>query len=225
MLDNIEGVIFDLDGTIIDSMWIWNDLDDEFLKRRNIKIPKDLMKGIEGLSFTETAHYFKNYFKLEESIEDIKKEWIEIAEQYYKNKVELKTGIKELLDIIQSKNIKIGIATSCARELAETVLNKNKIHDYFDVIVTSCEVNKGKPSPDVYLEAAKKLKINNTEHILAFEDTIPGTKAAKKAGMNVVVIYDEYSKNEKDKLKQIGDYYIHSFEEINNKYISNYNKS
>ncbi|WP_337960903.1 HAD family hydrolase [Caloramator sp. mosi_1] len=90
MLKDIKAVIFDMDGTIIDSMWVWREVDVEFLKRRNIELPEDLQRAIEGLSFTETAVYFKERFNLEESIEEIMQEWLEMVDHYYRNVIQAK---------------------------------------------------------------------------------------------------------------------------------------
>lgn len=213
MFSKVKAVIFDLDGTIVDSMWIWEQIDIDFLGKRGIELPKDLQKAIEGMSFTETAIYFKNRFNLKESIEEIKEEWNAMAYDFYKNRVPLKKGVKEFIEYLKEKGIKLGIGTSNSRELAIEVLKTHDILHYFDTIRTSCEVEKGKPHPDVFLKVAEDLKVN-PEDCLVFEDTYAGVLAAKRAGMKVFAVADEFSFPYKDEICSLADKYIENFKEI-----------
>ncbi|QIB26364.1 HAD family hydrolase [Caloranaerobacter azorensis] len=213
MLNRVKAVIFDLDGTIVDSMWIWEQIDIDFLAKRGIKLPNDLQKAIEGMSFTETAIYFKNRFNLKESIEEIKEEWNAMAYDFYKNRVPLKKGVNEFIKYLKQKNIKLGIGTSNSRELAIEVLKTHNILHYFDTIRTSCEVEKGKPYPDVFLKVAEDLKVS-PENCLVFEDTYAGVLAAKRAGMKVFAVADEFSFPYKDEICSLADKYIENFREI-----------
>ncbi|MBF8982068.1 HAD family phosphatase [Lutibacter sp. B2] len=217
MLDQVKAVIFDLDGTLVDSMWIWKQIDIEYLEKRNIdflSLPHlELQKEIEGKSFTETANYFKKRFNIADSIDEIKNEWLDMARDFYANRIILKDGVKLLLDKLKAKNIKIGIATSNSRELVEAVLKSNKIEHYFDGIRTSCEVDRGKPYPDVYLKAAEDLGVEPL-CCLAFEDTYAGVLAAKRAGMKVYAIADEASLPFKDEIISVADCYLEEYQEI-----------
>lgn len=213
MLQDIKAVIFDVDGTLVDSMWIWKQVDIDFLERRKIELPADLQKDIEGLSYTSTAEYFKERFELPETVEEIKEEWREMADDLYNNKIPLKTGVKELLQIIRNNNLKIGIATSNSRELVETMIRTHAIGKYFDSIRTSCEVPRSKPFPDVYLQAAKDLG-THPENCLVFEDTVAGATAAKAAGMRVIAVYDEISAESRAQLEQLAELYIMDFHEF-----------
>ncbi len=213
MFTNIEAVIFDLDGTLVDSMWIWKQIDIEYLGKRGLDLPYDLQKDIEGMSFTETAHYFKNRFNLNDSIEDIKKEWSIMADDFYLNRIPLKPGTQNLLMNLKNRDIKMGVGTSNDRSLAETVLKKHAIIDYFRSIRTSCEVNCGKPSPDIFLKVAQDLQIE-PDKCLVFEDTYAGVLAAKRAGMKVFAVADELSYPYKRDICSLADKYIDGFEEI-----------
>ncbi len=213
MLKDVKAVIFDLDGTLVDSMWMWRDIDIEYLGKYGIEFPEDLQSGIEGMSFSETAVYFKNRFQLSQSLEDIKEEWNQMAWDKYLNAVPFKQGAVELLEVLKERGIKAGIATSNSRELVTLVIQKHNAEDYFQSIRTSCEVEKGKPSPDIYHLVADDLGVTS-EECLVFEDVIQGIMAGKNAGMKVCAVYDTYSAEDTDKKKELADYYIESFREI-----------
>ena len=106
MLSQIKAVIFDLDGTLVDSMGLWKDIDIEFLGERGIAYEDDLQEKIEGMSFTETAVYFKEYYHLDESVEELKKIWNQMAEYKYRYEVLPKPGVIEFLDTLKKKKIK-----------------------------------------------------------------------------------------------------------------------
>lgn len=213
MLQDIKAVIFDVDGTLVDSMWIWREIDVEFLARRNIELPQDMQKDIEGLSYTSTAEYFRERFDLPMTVDEIKEEWRVMADELYKTRIPLKEGVRELLDVCRAKGLKIGIATSNSRALVENMLKRHDIEQYFDGIRTSCEVPRSKPFPDVYLKAAEDLGVA-PENCLVFEDTVAGATAGKAAGMRVVAIYDELSAESREHLEQLAVLYIEDFHEF-----------
>jgi len=213
MIKDYQAVIFDLDGTLVDSMWIWEQIDIDFLKERGHDLPEDLQKDIEGSSFSETALYFKERFNLEEDVETIKRIWIDMANNFYAEKIKLKKGIQELLDLFKEKGIKMGIATSNSRELAEEVLKRNGVRDYFEVLVTSCDVKKGKPEPDVFLKAAELMHMD-PDDCLVFEDTHAGVLAGKAAGMDVIAIYDALSEQYMEEIKASADHYLMCYSEL-----------
>lgn len=213
MMTDIDAVLFDLDGTLVDSMWMWKQIDIEYLGRFGIPLPDDLQKQIEGMSFSETAVYFKNHFPIPDSIEEMKDTWNRMAWDKYTYEVPLKPGVQNFLNKCKAKGIKMGIATSNSRELVENIAAVHRLYDYFDCIMTGCDVQKGKPAPDIYLAVADKLQVA-PEHCLVFEDIIPGLKSGISAGMKVCAVEDEYSSKEEDAKKQMADYYITHYDEI-----------
>lgn len=213
MLKNKKAVIFDLDGTLVDSMWMWEKIDIEYLGRYGISLPEDLQREIEGMSFSETAVYFKERFQLQESLEEIKDTWNEMAYEKYTKEVRLKQGVKELLSYCKAQGIFMAIATSNSRHLVESTVSALEIEDYFNYIVTACEVKKGKPAPDVYLMAASKLGVDPKD-CLVFEDIVMGIQAGKGAGMEVCAVEDDYSLYQKEEKMAMADYYIKDFSEM-----------
>ncbi|MCK4259506.1 MAG: HAD family phosphatase [Halanaerobiales bacterium] len=213
MLSGIKAVIFDMDGTLIDSMGIWKEIDHDFLSKREIPVPKTIQKEIEGKSFTETAEYFKERFELSESVEEIIAEWIKMCKAHYKERVLLKPGAAKLVKYLHQMGFKIGMGTSSQRELVETVLEQYGLTSYFDSVRTSCEVGRGKPYPDIFLKVAEDLEIE-PEKCLVFEDTLAGIQAAKSAGMRVIAVYDDYSVPFQEEILAIADGFIEDFEEI-----------
>ncbi|MGN0402127.1 MAG: HAD family hydrolase [Acetatifactor sp.] len=210
MLRDIEAVIFDLDGTLVDSMWMWRAIDIEYLGRFGIPLPEKLQSEIEGMSFHDTAIYFKKRFQIPDSIEKMMDDWNHMAWDKYTHEVPLKPGIPEFLEGCRKKGIKLGIATSNSRELAENILTVHHLQDYFSCIMTGSEIINGKPAPDIYLAAAKGMDVP-AEGCLVFEDILPGIKAGKSAGMKVCAVEDAYSVTEKDAKAAMADYYIEDY--------------
>jgi len=210
MLKNTDAVIFDLDGSLVDSMWMWKAIDIEYLGRFGIELPEDLQSKIEGMSFGETAHYFKEHFPIQDSIEQIKSDWNRMAWDKYTHEVPLKPGISEFLEKCRENNILLGIATSNSRELVENVAKVHGLKNYFSCIMTGCDVEHGKPSPDIYLAVAEKLQVA-PERCLVFEDIVPGIQAGKSAGMRVCAVEDAYSVADRARKEALADYYIEDY--------------
>ena len=213
MLENIDAVIFDLDGSLVDSMWMWKEIDIEYLGRFGIPLPENLQSEIEGMSFSETAEFFKKRFQIPDSIQKIKDDWNAMAWDKYSHEVPLKEGVDVLLDYCKENDILLGIATSNSRELVENIASVHGLDDYFSCIMTGCDVAKGKPAPDIYLAVAKELGVE-PERCLVFEDIIPGILAGKAAGMKVCAVEDAYSLAQKEEKAAMADYYIEDYTDL-----------
>ena len=210
MIKNIKACIFDLDGTLVDSMWMWPEIDKEYLGRFGIEYDDNLKNEIDGISFHETAVYFKNKFGISDSIEKICKDWEDMAYDKYKNEVKEKCGCQKFLEQLKSKGIKMGIAT---RSMVDVVLESLGMKNFFEVITTSDEVKKGKPAPDVYLTTAKLLNVE-PKHCLVFEDVVAGIIAGKSAGMKVCAVEDDFTREVRQRKKELSDYYIDDYSEL-----------
>lgn len=210
MLNNIKACLFDMDGTLLDSMHIWKDIDIEFLGRFGYELPPTLQREIEGMSFRETACYIKDRFHLPPSIEEIMNIWNEMAFQKYSEEIFFKEGAFEFVKMLKEKGIRTAICTSNSRELVNAVAEHLGFMPYFDTIITSCEVGAGKPAPDIYLEAAKRVGVE-PEHCLVFEDIVTGLTAGKRAGMKLCAVEDVYSADQKEAKKAMADYYVENY--------------
>ena len=208
-----KGAIFDMDGTLMDSMWIWRDIDIEYLGRFGIALPEDLQAKIEGLSFAETAVYFQEHFRITDSIEKIQSDWNDMAIDFYRHRIGMKKGARELLTQMKERGMKIGIATSNSVELTEECLAANGVADLFDTVRTSRDTPRGKPFLDIYLSVADEWGIA-PEDLIVFEDIPNGAIAGKRAGMEVIAVADDYALPRREELIRIADHFIEDFTQI-----------
>ncbi len=213
LLDGKKAILFDLDGTLVDSMWMWKQIDIEFLGRYGYDCPDDLQKSIEGMSFSETAVYFKERFQIPLSLDEIKTCWTQMSIDKYRYEVPLKSGALEFLKYCKEHTIRTGIATSNGREMVDAVIESLQIGEYLDVITTACEVKSGKPEPDIYLEVARRLGVDPSE-CLVFEDIPAGIIAGKRAGMQVIAVEDDFSKLMKPEKMKLADGFIDTYFDI-----------
>ncbi len=208
-----QAVIFDLDGTLVDSMWMWYDIDVEFLARYGLPCPPDLQHVIEGMSFSEVAVYFKERFSLPESTDEIKDIWTGMSYDKYANEVPLRDGALDLLKFLKKKKIPTGLATSNGAAMVGAVLKANGVEQYFDCVMTATEVPHGKPAPDIYLAVAARLGVSPDE-CLVFEDVVAGINAGKAAGMKVCAVEEKNAYPYRDEIISLADYYIKDYTEL-----------
>ncbi len=215
MLEGIEGIIFDLDGTMVDSMWMWRGIDNEFMAARGLPMTDELELAIEGMSFRETAAYFVRTYPLRETEEELMDIWIRMAIDKYQHEVPVKPGLMHFLREMQLRGIRMGIATSNARILLDAVADAHGFYDYMDGVLTANEVKRGKPAPDVFLAVAEKIGVDPA-HCLVFEDIPQGIRAGLAAGMKVCAVSDEYSRAQEAEKRRLAHYYIDSYEQVLN---------
>ncbi len=213
MLAGKKAVLFDMDGTLADSMWIWRAIDVEFLGRYGIELPERLQEDIEGMSFSETARYFRETFNLRETEEEIKAIWNEMAYEKYRDEVPLKPGARDFIYWLKDQGFRTAICTSNSRELIDVAVEARGLAQGIDYVVTACEVQAGKPAPDIYLRAAKELAVAPAA-CLVFEDIPAGILAGKRAGMSVCAVEDEYSAYCMEEKRRLSDFVIRDFTEL-----------
>jgi HAD superfamily hydrolase (TIGR01509 family) len=209
----LKAAIFDLDGTLIDSMGVWNKINRDFLASRGITAPDKLSLELKNLSFSESAEYYITRFALPDSGAQIIKIWNSMAYREYAENIELKPGVREYLNKLADNGIEMGIATATDRELVEAVLGRHGILPLFQTIVTIADIGKGKENPDIFLAVAQKMEVDPRECIV-FEDCLHAVRGAKKAGMKVWAVYDAASAHERLEIEQVADVYFLSFDEL-----------
>jgi len=206
----MKAYIFDLDGTLLDSMGVWEQLDIDFLKKRGITVPPDYMNAVSPMTPYEAAAYTVKRFALPDSIDGLMREWNDMAAYAYGNTVQMKPYAKEYLMTLRERGAKLAVATSLSAELCGPALRNNGIDNFFDVICRTDEAGCGKSCPDVFLLTAQKLGVSPGD-CLVFEDILAAVKSAKSAGMSVCAVYDKTSANDWEEIKKTADYAIDDF--------------
>lgn len=209
----MKAIIFDMDGTLIDSMQYWYKLASKYLLNRNIISSDEFNNKIKKMTLLEMAKYTINEYHIDDVNEfELKKIFLDIMKDYYINNVELKEGVYNKLLEAKNKGYKLCIATATDRYLTDIILKKLKIYDMFEFIITCHDVKARKTKPDIYFKALEMLN-EKIEDVYVFEDVLHAITTLKNAGFKVVGVYDESSDDDKDKIKKLSNYYIESFNE------------
>lgn len=204
----IKGIIFDLDGTIIDSMQIWSRIDENFLKNHNIEYTEDISHTVKKMTIQESSEFFVEKFSLDMTWQEVSKEIEDMVKLEYYEKIPLKNNVIKLLDYLDKKNIPYGIATATYPDLANAVLKRHNILNRFKFVLTQKEVPAGKNSPDIYLEAMKRLKIDKTGDCMVVEDSLHCVETAENAGFLTVAVKDDFSFKDFDKIDKTADIFV-----------------
>ncbi len=201
---DFKAAIFDLDGTLLDSMDVWEQVDVDFLRRRGLDVPAGYGDAMRARGLEEAAIYTKRLFGLPDSVERIAGEWLAMVRDAYANHVELMPGARELLTHYKTCSVKLAAATCSARELVEPCLRRLGIWDLFDAVCTAESVSRGKEFPDIFLLAASLLGVP-PELCAAFDDVLPAIRSAKAAGMQAVAVFEPHSALHRPALEALAD--------------------
>lgn len=212
-MTDIKGAIFDLDGTLLDSLYVWEQIDIRFLEKRGFQATKDYTQAVTPLGFHKAAEYTIARFHLDETPEEVEKEWTEMAQQAYACEIMLKPNAMAYLTLLKSKGVKLGVATALRPESVEASLKHNGIHHMFDSFTMLHEVSRGKEFPDIYLLAAQKLQLAPAECIV-YEDILAAVKGAKSGGFTVCGVYDSYAGHEWADIVNLSDFTVRDFAEL-----------
>ena len=208
---NFNAVIFDLDGTLLDSMYIWDTLAEDYLKSIGVEAKPGLCDAVNTLMMEDAAVYLKEEYALSYPTEKILDDIFAIVDDFYFNITSLKDGVLDFLTQLKNSGIKMCIATASERYVVEAALKRCRVYDFFDRIFTCSEVGRSKTDPDIFFEAAKFLE-EQPKDILVFEDALFAAQTAKNSGFKVCGVYDPSEKCTEE-LKSTADYYINSFKE------------
>lgn len=206
-------LIFDMDGTLIDSNGIWRDVDIAFLKKRNMPYTKEYYEGVAHTIFPLAAVFTKEYCQLEESTDEIMAEWMEMAGDMYATAVTVKPGVREYLEQCRAKGERMMVLTSSVPEHCRTALTHLGLMDFFERIVFAQELGLEKKNPDCFRKAAAAVGVK-PEECTMFDDSVAACRGAKAAGLQVVGVYDEFFDMTWDEMQQVCDRCIRSFEEM-----------
>ncbi len=208
---SIKGIIFDFDGTLFDSMGIWETAGANYLASLGIQPEENLHKKLKVMTLLQSAEYLKDKYAIPLSIEEIVAGENKTVEDFYFFHALPKEHVINFLSSLKEKGVKMCIATASVQYQVEVALKRCGMLKYFDAIFTCSAVGCGKDVPYIYEHARKFMELEKSETAV-FEDAYYAAKTAKDAGYFVVGIYDKYEK-QIENLKNIADVYINSFSE------------
>ena len=207
----IKGVIFDVDGVLLDSMSAWENLGQMYLKHLGISAEADLGEILSPMSLEEAARYLIDHYGLKWKPEEVVRGINQELKEFYEHQVLLKPGVEIYVNEFCRRNIPMAIATSGDRENAEAALDRLGVLSYFEGICTCSETGGGKSRPDVYF-AAERLLHTNPKETWIFEDALHALRTAKRAGFQTVGMYDRSNEKDQGKIRKEADLYLTGWE-------------
>lgn len=209
----IEGAIFDVDGTLLDSMKIWRNVGEDYLRNRGIVPIESINERFQSMSMQQVAKYYQEKYNLGDSEEKISRDINSMVEDFYLHSAMPKSGVKDFLELLKKKRVHMCIATATDRYLIESALKRLGLRRYFEEIFTCSEVGSGKDTPLIY-EAALSFLGTEKSRTVIFEDALYAVKTAKLANFPVVAVKDESMKEKAGEIRALSDFYINGFEEL-----------
>lgn len=231
MLTDKKFIFFDMDGTLIDSVGVWNQIDQKLIENQTNKIIDEIIiqndRDTQLQKFSSETNpylcycqYLKEKYNFQLSPEEIIKLRYEIAQDFLQNVIDYKPQADLVIKKLKEKKFTLAITTTTKRTnmeiyrtLNKNIISKAALDEYFDLIYTREDVAKIKPNPEVYLKAMQAFNAK-PEQCIVFEDSLVGIKAAKNAGLKTVAIYDKYSNNDIEEIKQQADFFINNYAEL-----------
>lgn len=205
----IKGAIFDVDGTLLDSMQVWDTVAERYLQKIGISADMDVNREFKQMSLYQGACYLKENYGLIQSVDEIMAGVNTLIEDFYIKQVLRKPGIAEYLEVLSAQNVKLCVATATDEYLVEAALRRNGILKYFQKIFTCTGVGSGKDEPKIFYQALDFLG-TDLEETLVFEDALYAARTVKAAGFPLAAVYDSHEEGQQE-LKEIADYYIKDF--------------
>ena len=209
----LRSAIFDMDGTLLDSMHIWNHLGADMLRGQGYEPRPDLEERLKVLTLRQGAAYCKEAYGIPQSVEEIVQMLEDQVRDFYYNQVTAKPGVKTFLSLLKMEGVDMYVATATDRHLAEAGLRHAGIDGYFKGMLTCQEVGKGKDDPEIFERAMRRMQSNKLDTVV-FEDALHAIETAKAAGFRVAAVYDPSAEDQQEEIRRLADYYIRSFEEM-----------
>lgn len=210
----LQSAIFDMDGTLLDSMIIWKDLGTNMLRDMGIEPAPELNDRLKTLSLRDGLAYCIDYYQLPQTLEELVDRVQGKIRDFYCGKVLAKPGVEKFLSLLKMEGVWMYVATATDRPLAEAALRHAGIDGYFRGIITVAEAGAGKAeSAEIYERAMRRLQSNKKDTVI-FEDALHAIQTAKAAGFRVAAVYDASAEADQEEIRRISDYYIRSFEEM-----------
>lgn len=208
----LEGAIFDLDGTLLDSMPAWNNAGPDYLRSLGIEPEKNLGARVRKMSLYQAACLFRDEYGVQKNTDEIMLGIDRVIEEFYFRRVQAKPGTAEFLERLKNDGVKMCVATATDSHLVKAALDKTGLSGYFGRIFTCTEIGHGKDEPDIFNTALEYLGTDK-KNTMIFEDALFAVETAKRAGFKVCAVYDALE-GQPERLKALADYYIQSFADI-----------
>ena len=209
----MRGAIFDVDGTLLDSMSVWWDVLIDFFRMHGSELSDEEATKYKDYTLDESIPVMIELLGLDMTKDEVLATLQKMIFEQYKNNIPLKKGADKYLKKLHNDGVKIAIATSGYEELCKLAFTRLGVWQYIDACAFSSEVGVNKSNPDVYLLAAKRIGVK-PEECTVFEDIVNGINGAKKGGFATCAIYDSSNADETDVLKQLSDHYITGWEDL-----------
>lgn len=209
----IKSVIFDMDGTLIDSTGLWHEIDKKFFAKRMMDLPPDYAQKIVHLGLRKAAELTKELYGIKETPDEIISEWREMSLSMYRDEVALKDGAIELLELLKNKGLKLSIATANDEELYMPCIKRLGIGKYFDFISDVNSSKEGKNSAKIYLDLVKQMD-STVENTLVFEDMPMCIKTVHDRGFLTIAVYDHSSSKFDEEKRSNSDLFINNFNDF-----------
>ena len=210
----LQSAIFDMDGTLLDSMPIWKGLGAAMLRDLGFTPDAALEAKLKTLSLRDGVAYCKDYYQLSQTVDQLVGLVFDKIHEFYCERVQTKPGVEKFLSLLKMEGVWMYVATATDRPLAEAALRHAGIDGYFRGLITSQEVGVGKgESAEIYERAMRRLQSNKKDTVV-FEDAYHAIQTAKAAGFRVAAVYDASEEAHQEEIRRLADYYIRSFEEM-----------
>ena len=209
----LQGAIFDMDGTLLDSMPVWATLGSNFLQELGKAPETGLDTKLKSMSLRQAAEYCKTTYDLQQTIDEIVKLVDDRVDQFYREEVTIKPDVDKFLSLLKMQGVWMYVATATDRTQAEAALRHTGLDGYFRGILTCSEVGQGKDQPLIFEKCLTRLRCQKADCVV-FEDSLHAVKTAKSADFRVAAVYDAFSEADQPEILSLADYEIHSYREF-----------